>query len=485
MSILNTDPGREIMELIASEFFKAGLELEIMELARFAWLHRLLEKRNPQLDLTRIDEPKNIVIKHYVDSALAAGFIEVKGVMMDLGSGAGFPGLPMAILRPDWHLLLAEPRGRRLAFIEEAIDLLGLENVEIYPHKVSPAFDRDIDSLVARDFGSCADIIELAASILPPGGRLHLLKGPAVDLELKEASELPQWSDFGELRDHCYSLGPNHLVRRLITLVRGGRQNSVTKTSSLRIKEIASQVNPTYKTWLRLTDGRQIRKLGQSILSGRKSVPEALERYPQEVMALLAIRSQDYEHLSLPSHLAIYHLRPEIFPELDHFGTGPPLLIVRAPEPAPWDPEKPGDGVRLFVPFQDPVNVGTVIRTAAAMGVETVLLKQAANPYHPKALRASGPAIFAAQLLSGPSITELKSGPDFYALSPDGKDIRSLSPAPHPLNLVMGLEGPGLGKDWPLDRRLSIPMNPAIESLNAAAAAAVALALLTLGPIDS
>jgi 16S rRNA (guanine527-N7)-methyltransferase len=469
-------------EMIFNEFLKAGLELEPRELERLVWLHRLLLRRNHELDLTRIEDPRSIVVKHFVDSALAAGLIESRGVMMDLGSGAGFPGLPMAILRPDWRLLLAEPRARRLAFIEEAVELLGLANVEVHPHKVTAAFRGAIDSLVARDFGPSPAIVQLAAAVLPPGGRLHLMKGPAVDRELAEAARLPEWALFGDITDRTYSLGKGLPARRLITLVKGGRPGRRTSQgapgqAAHRVREIASPMNSRYKGWLKLLDGRQAKRSGLALMSGRKSVPETLARHPGRVVSVLAVREADYAGLPVPPGAEVLHLRPEIFPALDVFGTGPPILVVDAPAPPPWDPALPHPGLRLFVPFQDPANVGTVIRTAAAMGVEVVLMREAAHPFHPKALRASGPAVFIAGLLAGPPLADLAPGPGFFALSPDGADIRGFDP-PSPLNLVMGLEGQGLGGSWPGESRLSIPMRPGVESLNAAAAAAVAMALL-------
>lgn len=468
----------EIQETISTEFLKAGLDLEPLELKRLSWLHKLLLSRNAELDLTRVSDPRSMVVKHYVDSAMAASLIELNGVMMDLGSGAGFPGLPMAIMRPDWRLLLAEPRAKRLRFIEEAVELLGLENVEVYPHKVSEAFGGRVGAMVARDFGSCAAIIALAAKILPPGGRLHLMKGPAVDRELSQAAKLPEWAEFGDVSDRGYSLGPGWPKRRLISMKKGGRPTSLPKAGARMAKEIASPMNPRYKEWLRLLDGRGAKKAGQALLSGRKSAPETLAAHPGRVLGLLAVRARDYAHLDLPKGIEIFHLRSEIFPALDVFGTGPPLLLIEAPAPPPWDPKAAFDGIRLLVPFQDPANVGTVIRTAAAMGAEVVLLKEAANPFHPKALRASGPAVFQAGLLSGPSLADLQPADGFYALSPDGADIHDFTP-PSPLHLVMGLEGKGVEDSWPLENRLSIPMRPGVESLNASAAAAVALALVT------
>jgi 16S rRNA (guanine527-N7)-methyltransferase len=381
----------------------------------------------------------------------------------------------MAIARPDWRLVLAEPRGKRLRFIEEAVDLLGLENVEVYPHKVADGFELPIGSMVARDFGPCGAIMAIAAKILPPGGALALMKGGAVERELEEAKSLPQWREFEGLQISGYSLGAGWPARRLVSMVRRGRPAPPRRES--KIREIASSMNPAYKAWAKILSGPGSRKAGLAIVSGRKSVPETLARHPGEVLALLAKKAKDYEGLSLPESLEVCHLRSELFPALDLFGTGPPLLVVKAVEPPPWNPGEAFSGVRLMIPFQDPANVGAVIRTAAAMGVEVVLLKEAANPYHPKALRASGPAVFQARLQSGPSLRGLAAQEGFYALSPDGLDIGGFSPPPG-LHLAMGLEGKGLGDDWPKERRLSIPMMEGVESLHAAAAAAIAMALL-------
>ncbi|MDR2455629.1 MAG: 16S rRNA (guanine(527)-N(7))-methyltransferase RsmG [Deltaproteobacteria bacterium] len=467
-------------KLIAEEFKKAGLKLKKAELQKLSKLHLLLLSRNQELDLTRITDPRTMAVKHYLDSALAAGLMEHEGTLMDLGSGAGFPGLPMAILKPHWRLLLAEPRAKRLKFLDEAIALLKLDNVALYPHKVTGGLNMELGGLVARDFGSCESIIGLAAEILPKGARLHLMKGPAAEIELKRADNLPERREFGKAACLGYSLGPGWPARRLISMVKLGRSGRPEKRPGRGATEIASPMNPRYKSFVKLLDGRGAKKAGEAILSGRKSVPETLKNHPEKVLALLAAGERGYEGLDIPGEIEIIHLRSEIFPALDLFGTGPPLLLIKAEAPPEWNPAEPFEGIRLLVPFQDPANVGAVIRTAAAMGVEVVLLKEAANPFHPKALRASGPAVFEASLLAGPSLEEIAPGQGFYALTPKGHSIRDFKP-PSSLHLVMGLEGQGLKGAWPEKRRLAIPMKPGVESLNAAAAAAVAMALMT-GP---
>ena len=126
------------------------------------------------------------------------------------------------------------------------------------------------------------------------------------------------------------------------------------------------------------------------------------------------------------------------------------------------------------MPFQDPENVGAVIRSAVAFGAaEIVLLAEAANPFHPKSVRASGGAVFRANLLEGPSIQDLPDDLPVVPLSKEGKRISDFK-FPAKFALLPGIEGPGLPDRF---RRsgVAIPISPEVESLNAVAATAVAL----------
>ena len=134
-------------------------------------------------------------------------------------------------------------------------------------------------------------------------------------------------------------------------------------------------------------------------------------------------------------------------------------------------------GPVLLVPFQDPVNVGAVVRSAAAFGVRNVvLLREAATPFHPKSIRAGGSTVFLALFHEGPSIRDIREtfpGP-VVALSMDGEDIDRFE-FPETFALLPGMEGQGLPEGIEFDHRVRIPMEPEVESLNAAAATAVAL----------
>lgn len=261
--------------------------------------------------------------------------------------------------------------------------------------------------------------------------------------------------------------------------------------SSPRVMDISSAQNPRYKSWLGLLDGRGIKKQGEAIVSGPKIIREILTLFRERAVGLIVRDLDELETLKaapLPTPgngFTIFRIAPELFPPLDIYGIDAPLLLISAPPPPDWDRSLP-PGLTLFLPFQNPINLGTTIRSAAALGAPVVLLKEAASPYLPKSLRASGPALFQTPLLRGPTLAELAAYSrdlPLYALSPNGQNIFHFD-FPPDCGLVAGMEGPGLTGDWPQERLLSIPMHPGVESLNAAMAVSMALAcrLAKTGP---
>ncbi len=256
----------------------------------------------------------------------------------------------------------------------------------------------------------------------------------------------------------------------------------------MKLIEIASNQNQRYKSWLKALEGRGIKKNGEAIFAGKIFLRETLELFPGRVLGILARKTEevlsfisDKTNTSTPP---VYILPKELFANLDIYGTDAPLLLISAPEPEAW-PENLEPGLTLFLPFQNPINLGTIIRSAAAMGASVVVLKEAANIYHPKTLRAAGPAIFQTKIWRGPDLpglakliqeTEFSHLP-IFALSPRGENLFKFK-FPTTLGLLAGPEGPGLDDTWPAANRLSIPMQAGVESLNAAAAVDMAMGCL-------
>lgn len=462
-------------EDLVRTFRSCGLDFSEDILQKFWTYHRFLLARNDELDLTRIRSISNMVLKHYVDSALIPGLTDLPSPLLDIGTGAGFPGIPIKIIRPDLKIILAESRGKRLEFLDEACQRLGLANVEIYPHKVTSCYEGRVQGIITRDLEPVSRTLERAKGFLPLGGLVLCMKGPSAGDELEEALSR-HGRDFGLKKELDYSLGQTSHRRRLLIFERATSAPSrAAKVSAGKIDEIASAANTRFKTWRKLASSQGVRKHKLALISGLRFVKEVLDDFPESCAGLLG-RSPDDPLFDTPIDLPRYRLRPELFREIDLFGTGPPLLLVHVPETIPWEDRDWPEGCTLFVPFQDPANVGGIVRTAAALGVaRIVFLKEAAHPFHPRSLRAAGPAIFRTPFLAGPSISELevKNAP-LIALRVGGAELAAFT-FPHTFGLAPGLEGPGLPDNLRDLAAVAVPMAPGVESLNAAMAAGIAL----------
>ena len=244
----------------------------------------------------------------------------------------------------------------------------------------------------------------------------------------------------------------------------------------MKDREISSKHNPTFRKLLKLLTGQGVKEYGQALMAGPKQVGEILKNFPDRCAAVILRENERDSRENVSESVPRVYLSPSLFRELDLYGTDRPLLLVRVDAFPRWRPKDESKGCTLFVPFQDPVNVGAVIRSAAAFGVSRlVVLKEAAHPFHHKSMRAAGSTLLRLPLFEGPSIEALhQSKIPIITLSPKGKDIRRFR-FPTAFGLLPGLEGPGLPPNLQGLTALSIPMAAGVESLNAATATAIAL----------
>src|SRR3712207_3841093 len=148
---MDMKPGRAALETIMRG---CGIDLDPGQYDRLWDYHRLLRAANAELNLTRIHNFENMVLKHYVDSLLVLNFEDLPSPLVDMGSGPGLPGIPLKIARPDVAMVLAEPRGARAEFLRDACGRLGLEGVEVFAGKVGPRFGRRVGGVITRAVAS-------------------------------------------------------------------------------------------------------------------------------------------------------------------------------------------------------------------------------------------------------------------------------------------------------------------------------------------
>lgn len=457
----------------------AGVGLDGPALAQLWTFHQLLHARNDDGDLTRLRAFGTMVALHYVDCLLVAQKLAesdaLDGPVVDIGSGAGFPGIPLALARPQTTFVLSEGRHRRVAFLTDAVAALGLgAQVHVFGHQIhagTQGLPLPVRGIVTRALERVPVTLARTRHLVPPGGTAVFLKGPHCDDELVEAAQ-----HFGRAwrleRDEAYAIPATTHRRRLVVF---RRLDDPAEVARRRTRDIDSEANPDMKRWASLLQGRGVRKEGLALLAGARTVPEALRDFPHRAVELLVPRGTIEVPTDAPPGLAVTVLAPLLFRSLDTSGTGQPLLVVAAPDLPVWDGRIVG--CTLAIPFQDPENVGAVLRSAAAFGVEdVVLLEEAAHPFHPKALRAGGTAALRMRLWRGPSLKALATqdlAAPVIALSTEGQPLTGVA-WPADFLLVAGVEGPGLPPELRA-HAVAIPMTDGSESLNAGVAAAVAM----------
>lgn len=128
--------------------------------------------------------------RHVVNSALVAPLLR-SGRVGDVGSGAGLPGLVLAIARPDVELVLIEPMERRVDWLTEEADALGLDNVEVVRARAEEAqLGEPLDQVTARAVSALSKLLPLTAPLLRPGGEFIVMKGARVDEEIAAAQKV-------------------------------------------------------------------------------------------------------------------------------------------------------------------------------------------------------------------------------------------------------------------------------------------------------
>ena len=180
------------MEQILKDGFTAlGLPLTDTALKRFRTYYEYLSAQNQVMNLTAIEGEADTARLHFLDCAALLAVQDLRGLsVIDVGSGAGFPGLPLKIAQPDMRLTLLDSLDKRVRFLSETCGLLGFDDVECIHERAEDAknLHGQFDAAVSRAVARLNLLLELCLPFVKVGGVFLAMKGPGAAEELAEAA---------------------------------------------------------------------------------------------------------------------------------------------------------------------------------------------------------------------------------------------------------------------------------------------------------
>ncbi|MBP1917552.1 16S rRNA (guanine(527)-N(7))-methyltransferase RsmG [Youngiibacter multivorans] len=173
-----------------------GIEFDEIAYGKFIRYSEMLIDWNSRINLTAITDMDGIIKKHFIDSLKIFEFSPIKKArkIIDVGTGAGFPGIPMKIINDDFELTLLDSLNKRIDYLKEVCKELKLENVDFVHARAEdgarmPEHREKYDLAVSRAVANMAVLSELCLPFVKTGGYFIALKGPGVETELSEAKK--------------------------------------------------------------------------------------------------------------------------------------------------------------------------------------------------------------------------------------------------------------------------------------------------------
>ncbi|MHB1245815.1 MAG: 16S rRNA (guanine(527)-N(7))-methyltransferase RsmG [Sulfuriferula sp.] len=166
-----------------------GIALDEMQLTRLLQYLGLIQKWNRVHNLTALRDPEKMLTHHLLDSLAVLPHLGADR-LLDVGSGAGLPGIPLAIARPDWTITLSDSNQKKSSFQLQAVIELGLNNVRVVSGRVEDIqCEQKFDGVISRAFSEIADFVACSARVLAIAGHWYAMKGAYPQAELERLPE--------------------------------------------------------------------------------------------------------------------------------------------------------------------------------------------------------------------------------------------------------------------------------------------------------
>ena len=188
---------QEFKKILERYLEKLEIKLDEKQMTQFYEYMKLLIEWNEKINLTAITEPEEIILKHFVDSLTIAKYIKKDAQLVDVGTGAGFPGIPLKIYRKDIKITLMDSLNKRINFLKEVIEKLGLKEIKTV-HSRAEEFGKNknyrekFDISTSRAVANMSTLAEYLIPCLKESGIAIAMKGPDVEEELEKSKNAIQ-----------------------------------------------------------------------------------------------------------------------------------------------------------------------------------------------------------------------------------------------------------------------------------------------------
>ena len=208
-------------ELLYSAAKETGIDLSDMQLEKFQIYYELLIETNKVMNLTAITEENDVVNKHFMDSITLGKYIRLNGRrVIDVGTGAGFPGIPLAIINNDVHFTLMDSLNKRINFLNMVIEKCGLNNIETVHSRAEDLGHNDnyrekFDYCVSRAVANMSVLLEYCIPFIKTGGKFISYKSENSEDEVKQSESAQQKLGCKFIQTYSFELPGTDISRKL------------------------------------------------------------------------------------------------------------------------------------------------------------------------------------------------------------------------------------------------------------------------------
>ncbi len=213
----------EATDRLADLFRNHGFpKVDYKIIGQFAQFYGLLMEKQKELNITRLITIKDVGLKHFVDCMMIPKLVQLKYPLMDVGTGPGFPGIPLKILAPKEKIILAEGVQKRVDFLKSVRDEMKLEKLPIIGRNINPWFFYPVQGVITRAVEDVRNTLQNVIYSLQTGGRVYFMKGPNVDPEIQLAEK--EVGQYYELENDIAYMLPDTDQKRRLLIYRKTRQ---------------------------------------------------------------------------------------------------------------------------------------------------------------------------------------------------------------------------------------------------------------------